>query len=54
MTSILAGMTEVTTAVLGVVTSTVTTIVGQPLLLIPVLIGFIGFGIKLFKSIRKA
>lgn len=52
MATILTGLTDLTTALLGVATSVVTTIVGQPLLLIPVLIGFVGSGIGIFSRLR--
>ena len=52
LTTILNGMTDVTTALVGVVTSVVTLVVAQPLLLIPVLMGFVGGGIGLFSKLR--
>lgn len=52
MSAILTGMTEVTTALTGVVTSVITVVIAQPLLLIPVLMGFVGAGIGLFSRLR--
>ena len=53
MTAILAGIGDVTTALTDVVTSVVTVVVATPLLLIPVLTGFIGGGIMLFSKLRR-
>lgn len=51
--TILAGIGNVTTALTGVVTSVATVVVATPLLLIPVLTGFIGGGIMLFAKLRR-
>ena len=52
MAQILTGLTDITTSLTGVVTSVATTVVATPLLLIPVLVGFIGGGIMLFSKLR--
>lgn len=49
---ILEGMGAVTTAITSVVGSVISVIVGQPLLLIPVLVGFIGMGFGLLQKLR--
>ncbi|OPX42451.1 hypothetical protein CLHUN_35870 [Ruminiclostridium hungatei] len=52
MSTILSGLTDVTTALISVCTSLVTAVVSQPLLLVSVLMGMVGGGIALFKSLR--
>ena len=53
MAAILAGISDVTTALTDVVSAVVTVVVATPLLLIPVLTGFIGGGIMLFSKLRR-
>lgn len=52
MGAILADMGSVTGSLTTVAGTLITTIVGQPLLLIPVLMGFVGGGIMLFQRLR--
>ena len=49
MTSLLSTVTEVFTAAVGWVGTVAETIIGEPLLLIGVVMGFIGVGVGLFR-----
>ena len=49
MTELLSTVTEVFTAAVGWVGTVATTIIGEPLLLIGVVMGFIGVGVGLFR-----
>lgn len=51
MTQIISNLTEIFTAVIGYVSTVATTITGQPLLLIFVLIPIIGLGVGLFRRL---
>lgn len=51
LTQILSALTEIFTAVIGYVGTVATTITGQPLLLIFVLIPIIGLGVGLFRRL---
>lgn len=51
MTAIISALTEVFTAVIGYVGTVATTITGQPLLLLFVLIPLIGLGVGLFRRL---
>lgn len=51
LTQIISALTEIFTAVIGYVSTVATTITGQPLLLIFVLIPIIGLGVGLFKRL---
>lgn len=51
MTAIISALTEVFTAVIGYVGTVATTITGQPLLLLFVLIPIIGLGVGLFRRL---
>ena len=51
LTQIISALTEIFTAVIGYVGTVATTITGQPLLLIFVLIPIIGLGVGLFKRL---
>jgi len=52
MSAILGDLGSVTGSLTTVAGTIVTTIVNQPLLLIPVLMGFVGGGIMLFSKLR--
>ena len=51
LTQIISALTEIFTAVIGYVGTVATTITGQPLLLIFVLIPIIGLGVGLFRRL---
>lgn len=51
ITAIISALTEVFTAVIGYVGTVATTITGQPLLLLFVLIPLIGLGVGLFRRL---
>lgn len=51
MTAIISSLTEVFTAVIGYVGTVASTITGQPLLLLFVLIPIIGLGVGLFRRL---
>jgi hypothetical protein len=52
MQNILAGLTAVSGAIVDVAEAIIGAVVAAPLLLIPVLTGFIGGGIALFSRLR--
>ena len=52
MGAIIADMGQVTGTLTTTAGTIVSTVVGQPLLLIPVLMGFVGGGIMLFQKLR--
>lgn len=52
MAAILLGLTDVSSALLTIVGDVVAAVVAAPLLLIPLLMGFVGSGIGIFSRLR--
>lgn len=52
MSTLLTGLTDLTTAILGVAGSVIDTVIGEPLLLIPVFMGLMISGVAFVKSFR--
>lgn len=51
MATVIAAITEVFTAAIGWMSTVATTVAGNPLLLIGIVLGFIGVGIGLFSRL---
>lgn len=52
LSSLLADVGSILTAAVGWVSSVVTAIVGEPLLLLFVLMAFVGYGVHLYRMMR--